>query len=145
MEATVLLGDYARASDGKLDVLGAGWTYTGPAPATFGIGILSHVPWDQANVKHRFTLDLLDADGQPVTPQDSDEPLLHAEGEFEVGRPPGMRLGTTQNGAVALNVAGIPIPPGARYQLRLVIDGDEDNAVCVGFETRPGGPQALAA
>jgi Family of unknown function (DUF6941) len=144
MEATVLIGDYARAVENKLDVIGAGWTHTGPGAVNFGIGIIVSVSWDEANTKHHFVLDLLDADGRAVMAPDGSQPLLHAEfAEFEVGRPPGMRPGTSQNVALALNVAGMPLPAGERYQLRLVPDGDEDAAVSVAFETRHAAPEHI--
>jgi hypothetical protein len=140
MNATMLLGDYARASDGKLDILGAGWTFTGPAPTTFGVGIIFSVPWDEANVKHRFTLDLLDADGRHVEAPSGAEPMLHVEGDLEVGRPPGIRPGSAQTAAFAVNAATLPLAPGQVFQLRLVMDGDEDAAVSVAFSTRDSPP-----
>jgi len=145
MKKTLLLGDYARVSDGKLDIIGAGWTITGPGPSQIGIGILLSVPWDQTNVKHHFTLDLLDADGSAVVGADGNEVLFHFEGDFEVGRPAGVKPGTAQDGAVAVNLNGIPIPSGGRYEFRLVVDGDEDTGVSAPFSTRPGGPESIAA
>jgi hypothetical protein len=46
-------GDYAVVSDGKLTIVGGGWSQTGPEPASFGIALLILVPWDQANTLHR--------------------------------------------------------------------------------------------
>jgi hypothetical protein len=145
MNATLLLADYARVSDDKLDLLGAGWSITGPGPAQIGIGILLAVPWDQTNVKHHVTLNLLDADGHSVTEPETDEPLFHFEGDFEVGRPAGMKPGTPQPGVLAVNLNGIPIPAGGRYEFRLVIDGDQDTAVSAPFSTRHDSPPTLAA
>ncbi len=137
METTLLLADYARVADGKLDLVGAGWCATGPAPATFGVGMLFHIGWNDANVKHQFKLDLLDADGEAVLDPKTDQPYLHFEGGFEAGRPAGAKPGLVQNGAVALNAVGLKLPPGSTYQLRLVVDGDEDGAAIAAFVTRP--------
>ena len=67
MKVTMLLADYAQVADGKLTVVGGGWSLTGPEPSPFGIAILVHVPWDQANRRHTLRLELVDADGVPVT------------------------------------------------------------------------------
>ena len=49
MKATLMLADYATVSDGKLSIVGGGWSVTGPEPVPFGIALLIQVPWDQAN------------------------------------------------------------------------------------------------
>lgn len=146
METTLLLGDYARVADGKLDLVGGGWCATGPAPATFGVGMLFHIGWNDANVAHHFTLDLLDADGEAVMNPETDQPMLHFEGDFEAGRPAGAKAGTVlHTGAVALNAIGLKLPPGSSFQLRLVVDGDENAAATVPFVTRRDIPQMRAA
>ena len=66
MRVTMLLADFAQVSDGKLTIVGGGWSLTGPEAVPFGIAILIRVPWDQANQRHVMRLELLDADGQPV-------------------------------------------------------------------------------
>jgi hypothetical protein len=58
VKATLLLADYAVVSDGKLTIVGGGWSQTGPEPAAFGIGLLIQVPWDQANTRHAFSVEL---------------------------------------------------------------------------------------
>ena len=90
----MLLADYAQVADGKLTVVGGGWSLTGPEPTPFGIAILVHVPWDQANRRHTLRLELVDADGAPVTmPGDErggGRPVVFLDDiEFEVGGPPG--------------------------------------------------------
>jgi len=40
MRVTMLLADFAQVSDGKLTVVGGGWSLTGPEPVPFGIAIL---------------------------------------------------------------------------------------------------------
>ena len=64
MKATLILADYARVSEGKLDVLGAGWTVAGPDEVTMGLGVLVEVPWDQTNRSHQMVVRLLGEDGQ---------------------------------------------------------------------------------
>jgi hypothetical protein len=124
MKATMFLADYAVVSDGKLTIVGGGWSQTGPEPASFGIGLLIQVPWDQANTVHSFSVELLDADGVAVvleTPEE--EQAVAFGGEFEVGRPPGLKPGTPLDFPVAMNSTPLPLEPG-RYEWRLEIDGE---------------------
>ena len=124
MKATILLADYAVVADGKLTVVGGGWSQTGPEPAPFGIALLIQVPWDQANTVHSFSVELLDADGAAVvveSEEEADQPVAFG-GEFEVGRPPGIKPGTPLDFPVAVNSTPMPLEPG-RYEWRLTIDG----------------------
>ena len=122
----MLLADYVVVSDGKLTIVGGGWSQTGPEPAPFGIGLLIQVPWDQANTPHVFKVELLDADGAPVSfdeddTENEDDQSVEFGGEFEVGRPPGLKPGTPLDFPVAVNSAPLPLEPG-RYEWRLTID-----------------------
>src|SRR5687768_7635417 len=111
MKVTMLLADSAQAVDGKLYVLGGGWTVTGPEPAPSAIALLIEVPWDRCNTQHQFRLDLVDNDGDPVlvpTPE-GDQPQV-IEGGFEVGRPPGVKPGTPMSIPLAINMGPYPIP-----------------------------------
>ena len=88
----MLLADAAQAVDGKLYVLGGGWSVTGPEPAPMAIALKIDVPWDEANKRHKFQLALLDADGQPViVPTPTGERPFELTGEFETGRPAGLK------------------------------------------------------
>jgi len=122
VKATILLADYAVVADGKLTVVGGGWSQTGPEPASFGIALLIQVPWDQANTVHSFSVELLDADGAAVVVEsDEGEQPVAFGGEFEVGRPPGIKPGTPLDFPVAVNSTPMPLEPG-RYEWRLTID-----------------------
>jgi hypothetical protein len=123
MKATMLLADYAVVSDGKLTIVGGGWSQTGPEAAPFGIALLIQVPWDQSNTPHSFTVELLDADGAAVVLEglEEEEQAVAFGGEFEVGRPPGLKPGTPLDFPVAMNSTPLPLEPG-RYEWRLTID-----------------------
>jgi hypothetical protein len=133
----MLLADYAVVSDGKLTIVGGGWSQTGPEPASFGIGLLIQVPWDQSNTLHAFAVELLDADGTPVVLEttDDDEQAVSFGGEFEVGRPPGLKPGTPLDFPVAMNSTPLPLEPG-RYEWRLTIDGEGRSDWSVPFTVR---------
>ncbi len=122
----MLLADYVVVSDGKLTIVGGGWSQTGPEPAPFGIGLLIQVPWDQSNTPHQFKVQLLDADGAAVSfheddPDHESDQSVEFGGEFEVGRPPGLKPGTPLDFPVAVNSVPLPLEPG-RYEWRLTID-----------------------
>ena len=123
VKATMLLADYAVVSDGKLTIVGGGWSQTGPEPASFGIGLLIQVPWDQANTPHAFAVELVDSDGAEVvleTAEEDEQPVAFG-GEFEVGRPPGLKPGTPLDFPVAVNSTPLPLEPG-RYEWRLTMN-----------------------
>ena len=136
MKATLLLADFAQVADGKLTVVGGAGP--GPEPTPFAIAILVQVPWDQANVRHTLRLELLDADGNPVTMEtddDDEEPILFFDDlVFEVGRPPGLKPGTPLDFPVAVNSG--PAAAGERYEWRLSIDGRSDEDWRLPFTTR---------
>lgn len=121
----MLLADYAVVSDGKLTIVGGGWSQIGPDPASIGIGLLIQVPWDQANTVHSFSVELLDADGAPVSfaSDEGEEQAVAFGGDFEVGRPPGLKPGTPLDFPIAVNMTPLPLEAG-RYEWRLTIDGE---------------------
>jgi hypothetical protein len=134
----MLLADFAQVSDGKLTVVGGGWSLTGPEPVPFGIAILIRVPWDQANQRHVMRLELLDADGNQVEmdTDDGSEPVVFFDDvPFEVGRPAGLKPGTPLDFPVAVNSGPMPLEPG-RYEWRLTIDGEADDDWRLPFSVR---------
>jgi hypothetical protein len=140
MKVTMLLADHAQAAEGKLNIIGAGWNVAGPEPSPFAIAILFEVPWDRANERHSFRLELVDSDGYAVmVPGGEDESPLVIEGHFEVGRPAGVKRGTPLPFPLAMNLPPQPIPPGGRYEWRLTVDDETDEDWRLTFSTRPWG------
>lgn len=139
MRATLLLADSAQAVNGKLYILGGGWSVCGPDPTPMAIAIKIEVPWDRSNVKHPILLELLDADGQPValTSPEGEERMIRIEGEIEVGRPPGVKAGTPLDAVIAINTGPLSLPPDSRFAWRFSIAGETDVNWQVGFTTRP--------
>lgn len=123
IDATMLLCDSAQAVAGKLYVLGGGWSQIGPpqpAGFTMALAIRLTVPWDRANEQFRMRAALVTADAEPV---DLGGGPISAEGDFEVGRPPGLRPGTPLDSTLALNFAGLTLEPGG-YVWQLELGGD---------------------
>jgi hypothetical protein len=144
VRVTMLLADAAQAAEGKLYVLGGGWSVTGPDPSPFAIAMLIQIPWDQANVRHLIRLELLDSDGHPVTGTNTDGNVgpIAVEGQVEVGRPPGVRPGTPLDVPLAMNFGPMPLPPGERFVWQLSVNGRTDEDWRLSFSTRraPGTP-----
>jgi len=136
MKVTMILGDLARVAEGKLDVLGGGWSVTGPDPSPSAIGLIIEIPWAQTGVSHPFELLLLDAEGVPVLNAEGDAVARFA-GEMETARPPGVLLGGPFVIPLALNIPPLPLPAGGRYRWQLHIDGSSNIDWELAFSTRP--------
>lgn len=143
MKVTMLLADAAQAVEGKLYILGGGWSVTGPGPVPSAIALKIEVPWDLGTRRHTFSLELLNADGQPVrlpTPPDGEERPILIQGHFETGIPAGLIPGTPLDATLAFNIGALPLPPGARYAWRLSIDEQTEEKWQATFSTRPETP-----
>jgi hypothetical protein len=142
VKVTMLLADAAQEVGGKLYILGGGWSITGPTPTPMAIALKLEVPWDRTNEQHRLLLELLDEDGAPVlvTDDQGEQVPLQVSGEFEAGRPPGIKPGTPIDSALAVNFGPLQLQSGRRYQWRLSIDGETEEDWALGFSTRPGEP-----
>lgn len=134
----MMLCDAAQVADGKLFILGGGWSMIGPGPTPSAIAMKVEVGWNEADLAHHWELFLLDADGGDVTVEtpEGNQPV-EVRGDFQVGRPPGVLEGTPIDVALAVNLGPVPLPPDSRYSWRLTIDGETDESWILGFTTRP--------
>ncbi len=117
----LLVADGAQAVGGKLYLLGGGWDrllvpqLPGPPGAPFSVAVGINVPWNLTNRKLTLSVDVLDADAGSVA--------RLAGGEFEVGRPPGLRQGTSQRFQMV-----VPAQPqfaaAGRYVIQCSVDGE---------------------
>lgn len=132
----LLVADAADSVNGKLYLLGGGWDrlkvpqLPGTPAVPFAVALGINVPWSLTNRKISFSVDVLDADGGEVGQL--------AGGEFEVGRPPGLRAGTPQRFQVTM-----PAQPqfGAegRYVIRCSVDGAELGHTAIEVSAAPAG------
>lgn len=109
MDVTMLLCDAASAVEGKLYILGGGWSQiiNPDIPTNMAVAIKISVPWDRTNETHDIKLQLITADGEPV--EIGGEPVVVA-GDFEVGRPPGLPRGTSLDAVFAFNFPAVVLP-----------------------------------
>jgi hypothetical protein len=137
-KATLMLADYAQVADGKLNLIGGGWTISGPRLAPFAIAGLIEMPWEAAGELHTARLELIDDQGRPVLVEtDEGEQPLVIEAQFDLAPSPGIRRGTPLTMPIAINLSPPPpIPPGGRYEWRLEVDGETHEEWRIGFSTR---------
>jgi len=135
----LILGDYVRTAEGKLDVLGAGWLLTGPEPSTFGIGILFEAYPGEFGRQHSIVLELVDEDGQLVPIPEGDEPMLRVEGQVEVIPPPGHPASLPVVLPLGFNATNVPLPAGRKLEFRLWVDEETAEGWRLPFSTRAEG------
>jgi hypothetical protein len=141
----MLLCDHAQVAEGKLFVSGGGWTVTTAGQAPMGVAVLIQVPWDRSNRDITFALTLRDSDGNPVIGQviDGVPTPISLQGDFQVGRPPGVAPGSSLAVPLAVNLPPPPLEPGKRYEWTLELDGDSHEDWTLPFSTRPHNPLQL--
>lgn len=138
MKITMLLADSAQAVGGKLYILGGGWSIAGPGPFPSAIAALIQVPWTETNVKHTFTLNIVDSDENALlVPTPFGEQAFQIKSEFEVGRPAGVKPGTPIDVPIAINLGALPFKTDTKYLWRLVIDEDTTKSADCAFYIRP--------
>ena len=137
VEVQLILCDAAVADpNGKLHMLGAGWSLTASPTSPHAVALLIKVPWDRTNQKLPLKLELFDADGKPVVLADG--PIgVHAE--IEVGRPVGVPPGIMLDSAFTVGLGPLPLPPG-RYQWRADLADQLFSAFFTVLESTAGRP-----
>jgi hypothetical protein len=140
MKVTMVLADWAEAINGKLYIMGGGWSITGPDPLPSALAIKIEVPWDETNRPHTLRLGLIDDDGQPVVIAGGEKPF-EITGRFELGRPSGLPPGTPMDTVLAVSLAPMPLERGKRYIWRLWIDDESNDDWQTAFMVRRGEPQ----
>ena len=138
MNVLMLLADSAQVSDGKLYILGGGWTLTGPYPAPQALAIKFIVDSHELNVAHHWEVVLEDADGRPIIIDTPEGPQpVEVRGDFQAGEPEGALPGTPVDVPIAINFGPLPLAPGSRYVWRAIIDGVTPPGGTSAFSTRP--------
>ncbi len=138
MQVTMMLCDSAQVADGKLYILGGGWSVTGPMPTPSAVAFKLEVDWHELGRPHHCELFLEDEDGQPylVETPDGSQPI-EWRGDFTLSQPTGVPEGTPADFPAAVNFGPLPLAPDRRYTWRLVIDGERLPGSALSFTTRP--------
>lgn len=117
----LILADSAQVVGNKLYLIGGGWDVltinTGfPVQHRMAIAASFRIPWGETNQKHNSQIELRTEDGQRI---------LQIEGQFEVGRPPGIKLGQDQRMQFAADLA-VPIAKPGTYVFAARLEGHEE-------------------
>src|SRR3990170_2500365 len=108
----LILADSAQVVGGKLYMLGGGWSRyqarSFPTQMVLGVALGLSVPWDETNQKWSVELSIVDEDGQVV--------LSPVTTQVEMGRPPGLKPGSSQRVLIAATV-GLRLPKAGRYEV----------------------------
>jgi hypothetical protein len=129
MQAILVLGDFAERDSvtGKVHILGAGWSLTGPTPAPQSVILFVKIPAERASTPIPVRLRLLDDGGQVVTITGAAgvQPL-DITGQIELKEPDRLDPGSADVDAVfSVNIAPLPLQPGTAYKWRADLDGEE--------------------
>lgn len=134
----MLLCDAAHAVGGKLYILGGGWSILAKVQprANMSLAVKLGVPWSRTNERIHIEAVLITDQGEEVTQADGQP--VRAEGDLELGRPPGLRHGTLLDATFVLNFEGLDLDVGGYvWELRV---GDA-TAARIPFQVHnPGAP-----
>jgi hypothetical protein len=138
--ASIILADFAETgTDGKVHVLGAGWTVTGPQVGPQAIVGFIQVPAEEVGAPVAFTLRLSDQTGELVeVPGPLGMQPMELGGQIEIREPEGWDRSTELGAPFAVNVM-LPLPQGHSYIWSLEVDGKELASITFYVRSTPGG------
>jgi hypothetical protein len=128
MRAAIILADFAETDtgSGKVHMLGAGWSLTGPAPGPHAVVAFIQVPADRVGEAIPVTLRLADRSGQLVEAQGpAGLQRLEITGQVETNEPEGWDRSTGLEATFAANLMGLPLQAGQAYTWSIEVDGKE--------------------
>jgi hypothetical protein len=127
MRAAIVLGDFAEVdrASGKVHILGAGWSITGPAPSTQAVVAFIQVPAARVGEPIPVVLRLLDSASQVVeVPGSLGSPQrLEITGQVEMREPEDWDHSTDLEAVFSVNLLMLPLQPGSSYTWSLDVDG----------------------
>jgi len=120
----LILADYTEIIGGKLYLMGGGWDVltvnTGfPLTRSLGLAAAFSVPWNETNERRNVEIDIQTEDGQSVG---------KVKGQFEVGRPAGIKQGQDQRLQLAANIP-LNLPAPGTYVIVALLEGQEGGRV----------------
>jgi hypothetical protein len=142
-----LLADSAQVAEGKVNMLGGGWSVI-VAGGPFAVCGKIHIPWHAGTDWHTLKLELVDADGDALhvpTPDGQEQPLVIELPPYRPNIAPHVKPGSWLDWPFAVNVGpGLPLRPGTFYEWRISINGTHQDDWSLAFSTAPVAP-AMAA
>lgn len=126
MRASIILADFAETDQaGKVHMLGAGWSVTGPQAAPQAVVGFIQVPPELAEAPIVFTLRLADQAGELVEiPGPAGAQRLELTGQVEATVPEEWDQATELSVAFSVNFT-LPLAGGQSYTWSLEVDGKD--------------------
>lgn len=129
----LILADSAQVVGNKLYLLGGGWdvlTAGRPFPLEhqMAVALSIAVPWHETNRKHAFEVEFATEDGAP---------LAKTAGEFEMGRPPGIKPGQSQRSQLAFGIT-LKLDKAGTYVVTGRLDSEEQARAHFNVVLAPG-------
>lgn len=121
MQLTVILADYANATDGHLTVHGGGKTVYRPRLEPHYLGLIVEVEADETDHRHHLEAQLHDRAGRPVLGLTGDP--IGVVLDFFVSRPFHHHADVPLSRGFAANIGAIPLTPSSRYEWVVSING----------------------
>jgi len=95
----LILADQVEAVNGKLYMIGGGLEQIGvvdfQSSISLGLAVGISVPWNATNRQHQVSVTVQNADAMP---------LAALDGQFNVGRPPTLEVGSSQRTIIAAKI-----------------------------------------
>ena len=107
----IITADAATVSEGKINILGGGWTQISAGPANFTLVVRVDIPWTMTNQHLPWSLALVDQDGRPYVPEGNDDPVELA-GDLHMERPEQGNYGASFDAPMLFPFIGLPLRPG---------------------------------
>ncbi len=108
----LILADAAQVANGKLFILGGGWSLyrsaVYPAQVQLGLGISILIDWNEAGIKHPVTITMADEAGVPIIPE--------LKGQVEAAKSTDVPTGATQRALLAVNANLLIGAPGPIFR-----------------------------
>ena len=135
IQLNLILADYAKVSDGKLDLLGGGWSScVGPHVGPCAVVMLAKVPSSWSGQQIEVKLELFDEDGKPVNNAPKAAIKVVPQG--------GLRPGEPLDLPFAMGVQPFMVIPNRRYEWRATVNGETSSSWQASFFVGDGAPPA---
>lgn len=120
----LILADAAQITGNKLYLLGGGWdvltvNHEFPVTQRCAVAASFSVPWAETNMRHSIEIEIQDEDGKE---------LAKVAGQFEVGRPAGIPVGSEQRTQIAADM-GLTFEKPGNFVIVARLHNQEDTRI----------------
>jgi hypothetical protein len=143
VQAFLVLCDAASTdkATGKINLLGAGWSITGPAIPMSTIAGFIRVPWDEVRGENlSFMLRIVDDAGEVIRPFADNNEAFRIGGQFTFPDQTELEKAVKSvplNISFAFPLPPLPLKPGSTY--RWILEAQDEEVASVDFTVRVEG------